>query len=426
MNPPREPVLDRFLRYVAVDTQSVEGADTVPSTAKQLDLARMLVGELAEVGAEDIRLTEHGIVMARVAGNLPQAIPVPVIGLIAHLDTAPAVSGANVKVVIHRDYQGGDIVLPGDPSQVIREAETPALNSLHGDDIITADGTTLLGSDDKAGIAAIMTMLDLLGVNPDLPHGPLAIAFTPDEEPATGIRHFDIEAFGARFAYTVDAGQLGEINNETWNARTATVTFRGVSTHPGYAKDAMVNAIRALADFVTRFPVEARPETTEGREGFLHPYDGSLDVEQSTLTVALRSFDVAGLDAQERILNEMAESTRNACPGTVVDVAVEDRYANIVTVLETAPEVVEAAMEATRRAGLSPVLRPIRGGTDGSALCLRGLPTPDLFTGGQNWHSKLEFNSRRGLEKTTEMLVHLVQVWAEGDGSGRSDTPASA
>jgi tripeptide aminopeptidase len=373
----------------------------------------VLVAELASVGAEDIRLTEHGIVMARLPGNVGAAQSVPVIGLIAHLDTAPAVSGKDVKAVIHRDYAGGDIVLPADPTQVIRAADTPGLEALLGDDIITADGTTLLGSDDKAGIAEIMTLLDILGANPGIPHGPLAIAFTPDEETAQGIQYFDIDAFGAEFAYTVDAGELGEINNETWNARTATVTFEGVSSHPGFAKGSMVNSIRALGDFITRFPAEARPETTEGREGFLHPSEGSLDVERSRLTVGLRSFDVAGLDAQERILREMAGATRKADPGVKVEISVEDRYANIADVLAAVPNVVENALEATRRAGLTPLLRPIRGGTDGSALCLRGLPTPDLFTGGQNWHGKLEFNSRRGLEKSTEMLVELVQVWAE-------------
>jgi tripeptide aminopeptidase len=303
--------------------------------------------------------------------------------------------------------------LPADPTQVIHVAESPVLADLVGDDIITADGTTLLGSDDKAGIAEIMTMVDTLRQNPELPRGPLAIAFTPDEETAQGIRYFDIDAFGATVGYTVDGGGLGEINNETWNARTATVTFVGKGSHPGFAKGAMVNAIYAFADFVAHLPADTRPETTEDRAGFLHPSDGIIDVERSSLTVALRSFDVAGLESQERTLREMAASTRTTFPGITITIDVEERYRNIAEVLAKHPEVVDKAMEATRRAGLNPTLKAMRGGTDGSILCSRGLPAPDLFTGGHNWHSKLEFNSRRGLEQSTEMLVKLVEVWAE-------------
>jgi tripeptide aminopeptidase len=415
IRPPREAPLERFLRYAVIDTQSEEGADRVPSTARQLDLARLLVDELGALGAEDVRLDDFGIVMARFPGNLGDG-GIPVIGFIAHVDTAPGVSGKGVKVVVHRDYRGGDIALPGDASVVIRAADTPVLEQLVGDDIITADGTTLLGSDDKAGIAEIMTMVDILRENPEIERGPLAIAFTPDEETSLGIHHFDVEAFGARFAYTVDGGGLGEINNETWNARTATVTFTGVGAHPGFAKGAMVNSIDALCDFVARLPADARPETTEGRAGFLHPVEGSLGVERSTLSVALRSFEIAGLDAHEQTLRTMADATRAAFPDVGIDIDIQERYRNIGEVLQHHPELVANAMEATRRAGLAPTLKAIRAGSDGSVLCFRGLPTPDLFTGGHNWHSLLEFNSRRGLEKTTEMLVHLVRVWAEGAG----------
>jgi tripeptide aminopeptidase len=412
LNPPLESPLARFIRYAAIDTQSIEGADDVPSSDSQLILARLLARELVPLGAQEVRLDDFGIVMARVPANI-DADGVPVIGLIAHLDTSPAVSGKDVRVIIHKDYRGGDLVLPADRTAVIRAADTPGLGDLVGDDIITADGTTLLGSDDKAGIAEIMTLLDILQQNPAIRHGPLAVAFTPDEETAQGIHRFDVEAFGARFAYTVDGSGLGEINNETWNARTATVTFAGKNMHPGFAKGVMVNAIYALADFITRFPADGRPETTEGRAGFLHPVDGTLDVERSSLTIWLRSFDVAGLDAQERVLREMAAATQTGFPGVTIEIHVEDRYRNILEVLREYPEVVDNAIEATRRTGLTPNLTAIRGGTDGSVLSFRGLPTPDLFTGGHNWHSRLEYNSVRGLEKSTEMLVHLVQLWAE-------------
>jgi tripeptide aminopeptidase len=413
MRPPTEAALDRFLRYAVIDTQSAEGVDRVPSTQKQLDLSRLLVRELEELGAEDVRLDGHGILMARVPGNLPEGAGVPVIGFIAHVDTAPGVSGKDVQPVIHHDYRGGDIVLPADPTAVIEAATTPVLKELIGDDIITADGTTLLGSDDKAGIAEIMTMLDTLRQNPDMPRGPLAIAFTPDEETSTGVHQLDVEAFGATFAYTVDGPGLGEINNETWNARTATITFTGRDSHPGYAKGVMVNTIDAFAHFVTLFPPEQRPHTTEGRAGFLHPMDGGAGIERSTLIIGLRSFEMVGVEAQERTLRDMAEATRSRYPDVGIQIEVAERYRNLGDALEPHPEVVANAVEATRRAGLEPVLKGMRGGTDGSILSFKGLPTPDLFTGGHNWHSVLEFNSRRGLEKSTETLLHLVQVWAE-------------
>jgi len=282
-----------------------------------------------------------------------------------------------------------------------------------GDDIITADGTTLLGSDDKAGIATILTMVDTLRANPEILHGTIAIAFTPDEETGSGIATFDVDGFGAAFAYTVDGDGLGIIYDETWHARTATVTFTGRNTHPGTAKGLMVNSVFALADYVSRLPTDMLPETTEGREGFIHPSRGSIEVERSTLVVDLRDFETAGLEAQERLLRDIAAQTRDAYPDVGIEIAVEDRYRNIKDVLKDQPHLIENAIEATRRAGLTPVVRPIRGGTDGAQLTFRGLPTPDLFTGGYNFHGKLEFNSRRGLEKTTEMLVHLVQIVAE-------------
>src|SRR5215216_1240437 len=302
-----EPVMDRFLRYVKIDTQSQEDQTTTPSTRKQLNLANLLAKELTALGAQNVRVSEFGIVYATVPGNLADNSKVPVIGFIAHMDTSPAVSGENVNAIIHKNYQGGDIVLPKDPTQVITVAKNPVLKKLIGDDIITADGTTLLGSDEKSGCAEIMTMIDTLRQNPQIKHGAIVIAFTPDEEVGTGIEKFDVKGFGAKFAYTVDGEELGEISDETWSARTATVTFQGKSTHPGTAKGIMVNAMYAAGDFLARFPemVPNRPETTEGREGFIHPYSTTMTEEISTIKILLRNFDINGLSAQEEAVKKV-------------------------------------------------------------------------------------------------------------------------
>lgn len=411
--PPKETAMDRFLRYVKIDTQSAEDQNKVPSTAKQLNLANLLVKELKKLGAQNVSVSEFGIVYATVAGNLADNSKVPVIGFIAHMDTSPAVSGENVNVIIHKNYQGGDIVLPKDPTQVITVAQTPVLKTLIGDDIITADGTTLLGSDDKAGIAEIMTMVDTLMQNPQIKHGTLAIAFTPDEEVGGGIDKFDVKAFGAQFAYTVDGKSLGSINEETWAARTATVKFQGLSTHPGTAKNIMINSAYALADYLSRFPKDMLPETTEGRVGFVHPYAGVADIEQSSIKVLLRDFDVSGLDAKEKMLKDMVAQTQAKFPKVKITIDVEENYKNMKVELQKFPQLTENAFEAARRAGLKPFMDPIRGGTDGARLTFRGLPTPNLFTGGNNFHGKLEFNSRKGLEKSTETLLHLVQIFTE-------------
>jgi tripeptide aminopeptidase len=413
IKPPKETALDRFLRYAKIDTQSKDDQETVPSTRKQFNLANLLAKELKDIGAENVRVSEFAIVYATVPGNLPDNSTVPVIGLLAHMDTSPAVSGENVTPVIHKNYQGGDIVLSKDPTQIITVEKSPVLKEMIGDDIITADGTTLLGSDDKSGVAEIMTMIDTLKQNPQLKHGTIAIAFTPDEEVGGGIEKFDIKGFGAQFAYTVDGETLGEISNETWSARTATVTFQGKSTHPGTARGIMVNAMYAAADYLSRFPHDMLPETTEGRVGFVHPYAGTIDVEASSLKILLRDFDVSGLDKQEALLRDMVKATQDKFPEVKIAIEVKEDYKNMKEVLKDYPALTENAMEASRRAGLKPFIKPIRGGTDGSRLTFQGLPTPNLFTGGENFHGKLEFNSRRGLEKTTETLVHLVQIFAE-------------
>ena len=413
--PPSESAMDRFLRYVKIDTQAAEDQPAPPSTKKQLDLARLLEKELKDLGVQDVRMSEWGIVYGMVPGNLADNSKVPTIGFMAHMDTSPAVSGANVNAIIHKNYQGGDIILPNDKSQVITVAQNPGLKELIGDDIITADGTTLLGSDDKSGIAEIMTMIDILKQNPSIKHGNIAIAFTPDEEVGGGIEKFDIKGWGAKFAYTVDGGELGDIANETWSARTATIVFNGKSTHPGTAKGIMINSAYAAGDLLSRFPamIPNRPETTEGREGFIHVSSATMSEETSTIKILLRNFDISGLGAQEEAVKKVVAETQKKYPDVKIDYSSSLGYLNMNEVLKNHPQLTDFAIEAAKRAGVKAQLQPIRGGTDGSRLTAMGLPTPNLFTGGHNFHGKLEFNSRKGLEKSTETLVQLVQIWAE-------------
>ncbi|MBX3291129.1 MAG: peptidase T [Acidobacteria bacterium] len=409
--------MDRFLRYVKIDTQSAEDAGKYPSTEKQLVLARLLERELTALGVRDVRISGEGIVYGMVPGNLADNSKVPTIGFIAHMDTSPAVSGANVNAIIHKNYQGGDIVLPNDKTQVITVEQNPALKNMIGDDIITADGTTHLGSDDKSGIAEIMTMIDILKQNPSIKHGNIAIAFTPDEEVGGPMDEFDIEGWGAKFAYTVDGGELGDISNETWSARTATVTFTGRSTHPGYAKGILINSMYAAGDFLAEFPsmTPNRPETTEKREGFIHPYSAAMNEEVSTIKILLRNFDISGLADQEAAVKRVIARVQSKYQDVKIEYSSELGYLNMKEILKDYPQLTDYAIEAAKRAGITAELRPIRGGTDGSRLTARGLPTPNLFTGGHNFHGKLEWNSRKGLEKSTETLVHLVQIWAENN-----------
>lgn len=412
---PYESAMSRFLRYIKIDTQSAEDAGKFPSTEKQLVLAKLLEKELNGLGVQKVRISDEGIVYGMIPGNLADNSKVPTIGFIAHMDTSPAVSGANVKAIIHKNYQGGDIILPDDKTQVITVEQNPDLKNLIGDDIITAGGTTLLGSDDKSGIAELMTMIDTLKQNPQIKHGNIAIAFTPDEEVGGPMDKFDIEGWGAKFAYTVDGEQLGDISNETWSARTATVTFTGRSTHPGTAKGIMINSSYAAGDFLSRFPemIPNRPETTSGREGFVHPYSTTMSEETSTIKILLRNFDITGLAGQEAAVKRVMAATQSKYPNVKIEYSSVLGYLNMKEVLKDYPQLTDYAIEAAKRAGISAQLRPIRGGTDGSRLTARGLPTPNLFTGGHNFHGKLEFNSRKGLEKSTETLVHLVQIWAE-------------
>lgn len=413
-----QTVVERFLRYVAIDTQSAEDATTFPSTDKQKVLGKMLVEEFQAMGLK-ARMDEHGYVYAELPANGPDTIPT--IGFIAHLDTSPDVSGEGVRPIIHRNYQGGDIVLPGDPGVVIRAAENPALANQIGNDIITADGTTLLGADDKAGIAEILTAVEHLLAHPEIPRGPIKIAITPDEEVGQGTKFFDVEAFGADYAYTVDGETVGEIENETFCADTVVLTVHGVNVHPGYAKGKMVNAIKIAAEIIDQLPKNSlSPETTEGREGYLHPNSITGGVEQTTIKFLVRDFTVEGLKRHEELLRVLADKVMARHPRARLEFEVQESYRNMKYKLDEDPKVVEYALEAVRRVGLQPKLSLIRGGTDGARLCYQGLLTPNIFTGGHNFHSRQEWISVQDMEKAVAVLVELVRVWAEKSTQGQA------
>jgi tripeptide aminopeptidase len=414
--PATESVLDRFKRYVQIDTQSDEDSDTTPSTAKQLDLLKMLHGELLELGVEDASIDDKGYVYGTIPSNLSDGdtARVPVVGFIAHADTSPAVTGAGVKPVVHRNYQGGDIALPGDQSRVIYTSDYPNLEDRYiGMDIVTGDGTTLLGADDKAGIAEIMTAVDLLNQNPEVRHGTLKVGFTPDEEVGRGADHFDVGKFGADFAYTIDGGPLGEIEFETFNAFAAELKLTGVSAHPGYAKDKLVNAIRILADFVQKLPTDLAPETTEQREGYIHPYVVDGQSEQVKLKLLLRDFEMDGIEKQKELLQGYVEEIRGEYPRAEVDLEIKESYRNMRYKIEEEPRLIAYAEEAIRRIGERPHQELIRGGTDGSRLSYMGLPCPNLFAGGEAIHSQLEWVPVQVMEKSSEVIVNLANIWAE-------------
>ena len=404
--------VERFLRYVTFDTQSSETSETYPSTAKQLDLSRHLVEELRALGLSDAGLDEHGYVMATIPATTSKT-NVPVIGLIAHVDTSPEMSGEGVKPIIHRNYQGGDIVLPDDPSAVLRPSEIPYLTQRIGDDIITASGTTLLGADNKSGVAEIVAAAEYLMAHPEIPHGTIRIAFTPDEEVGTGTKYFDVEKFGARYAYTMDGGARGEIEYESFSADAMTITFQGRNTHPGYAKGLMVNSIKVAADFISRLPREMSPETTDGYEGYVHPYVVNASVDKTSVKLLIRDFKTPALKEKEDFLETLARETVAAWPGASYESKVEENYRNMREVLDHHPQVVENAREAIRRAGLEPKEKSIRGGTDGSKLSFMGLPTPNIFAGEQSFHSRYEWVSAQDMEKSVEVIVHLCRIWEE-------------
>ena len=407
-------VLDRFLRYVAYDTQSREDATTYPSTPGQLVLLRDLVLELRAMGIADADMDVHGYVMATIPATTAKP-NVPVIGVIAHVDTSPEMSGADVQPIVHRAYDGRDLVLPDDPEAVLRVADSPYLGECLGHDIVTASGTTVLGADNKSGVAAIMTAAAYLMAHPEIPHGAIRIGFTPDEEVGHGTEHFDVARFGARYAYTMDGGPRGELEYESFSADAITFAFRGFNTHPGYAKGRMVNAIKLAARFIDRLPPDRlSPETTSLREGFVHPYAMQAAVDRTTVKLIVRDFDTAALLEKASWLRTLAQGVVAEVPGASVDVQVEEQYRNMREVLDQQPLVVERAREAIRRAGLQVRERAIRGGTDGSRLSFMGLPTPNIFVGEQNFHSRLEWVSVQDMEKAVDVVVELAKVWEEG------------
>ncbi len=413
MNPIKSRLfLDRFLDYIKYDTQSSENSDTYPSTLKQLELCKRLVQDLWELGLHEIEMTEHGYVFATLLSNVNH--PVPTIGFMGHVDTSPEVSGANVNPVIHKKYKGGDIVLRKDKNQVIEFSNNPALRDCLGHDLITTDGTTLLGADDKAGIAEIIGAMQYMIENPVIQHGKIRIGFTVDEEVGEGTKHLDIKKFGAQYAYTVDGETAGEIEMETFCADTAIVTIKGVNVHPGYARDRMVNGIKIASEFIAKLPKDCMsPETTDGREGYLHPHSVKGSVEQTVITFLVRDFEEEGLKEKENFLDMLCNKFKTKYPQASLTLTIKESYRNMRQILDKYPLVVEYALEAVRRTGIQPKKSFIRGGTDGARLSFAGLPTPNIFAGGHNFHSKKEWISVQDMQRAVETIVNLCTIWAE-------------
>lgn len=411
MSLPTDTVLERFLRYVVVDTQSDPTSSAQPSTEKQKDLGRILEQELKQLGLADAHLDEHGNVYATIPATSEKAVPA--ICFCSHMDTAPDFTGTGVKPQIVRNYQGGDIRLTGDTNQVIKVAEHPELKNQIGHDIVTTDGTTLLGADDKAGVAEIMTAAQYLVSHPEIPHGPVKILFTTDEEIGRGADKVDLKKLGAAFGYTLDGSTIGEIENETFSADGVTITIKGVAIHPGTAKDRMENAIKIAAAIVARLPQDEAPETTEGKQGFIHPVGISGAMEGATLSFIIRDFEEQGLLDKEARLKAITEEVMAAYPGSSFTFTVKEQYRNMKIVLDRHPEVMDNLIEATRRVGLTPKITSIRGGTDGSRLSFMGLPCPNIFTGGHAYHSPLEWVSVQDMETSVKTIVELIKVWEE-------------
>ena len=405
--------VERFLEYVKIDTQSREDSDTFPSTPGQLVLLQRLRDELKALGLEDVSMDQHGYVFATIPSTSKRQ-DVPVVGFLAHVDTSPEMSGEGVKAIIHENYQGQDLVLPDDPTAVIPFEGNPHLAGQIGNDIITASGTTLLGADNKAGVAEIMAATEYLLTHPEIAHGPIRIGFTPDEEVGNGTAHFDVDTFGAYCAYTMDGETLGELQVETFSADSISVTFHGFNTHPGFARGKMVNAIKVAAEFIGRLPKDGlSPETTDGFAGFVHPYVMDAGVESTSVKLLVRDFSTPKLKEMEQLVERLALEAIEVYPGSSVEVNVEESYRNMKEVLDHHPDVVENACEAFRRASLDPRIEPIRGGTDGSRLSFMGLPTPNIFAGEHNFHSRYEWISTSDMHKAVEVIIELCQVWEE-------------
>ena len=405
--------MDRFLRYIRIGTQSEEGVeDRYPSTEGQLELLRLLVDELKEMGMDEVEMDKYGYVTATLPSNLPEGKNPPVIGFIAHVDTSPEAPGDGVKPVIHENYQGGEIVINEEKGLVLTPEDNPVLKDNIGNDIITTDGNTLLGADDKAGVAEIMTAMHFLLEHPEIPHGKIRVAFTPDEEVGNGTKFFDVKKFGADLAYNMDGGTMGEVENENFNAAMATFRLEGYNVHPGYAKDKMKNSIRALGDIITRLPRDMAPETTEKREGYLHPHHAEGRVSLSELKVLIRDFDLEGMEEKEALLKRIADEVSTLNPGVKVSLDIKESYKNMRYQLDKDQRVVDYALKAVEMAGIEPKLNLIRGGTDGSRLSYMGLPTPNIFAGGQNFHSVKEWVPVQAMEKAVEVIVNIARLFA--------------
>lgn len=405
-------VSERFLRYVTVDTQSDPLSETIPSTEKQKDLSRILEKELKAIGLDDAHLDEWGYVYATIPANVDKKIPV--ICFCSHVDTSPDSSGANVKPIVHKNYQGQDIVLPDDITQVITSREHPYLQKKLGEDIITASGTTLLGADDKAGVAIIMDFAQYLMAHPEVKHGTIKILFTPDEEIGRGVNKVDMEKLGADFGYTLDGGERGSYTDETFSADGVTVTFNGVSAHPGYAKGKMVNALKIAATFLDLLPKDQfSPETSESREGFVHPVRVEGMAEKAMVEFIIRDFETLRLKMHETRLEQFARQAVGRFPGSSYTFDIKEQYRNMKDVIKDHPEIGQHVEEAMKRTNIKFEKHSARGGTDGSRLSFMGLPCPDIFTGEMAFHGKHEYVSIQDMQKSVEVLVNLVQVWAE-------------
>ena len=405
-------VLERFLRYVKIDTQSDATSPTCPSTEKQKNLSRLLVEELLEMGISDAHMDDDGYIYATIPSNTDKKVPV--ICFCSHVDTAPDCSGANVKPIVHKNYQGGDIVLPDDTSQVIRPADHPHLKDMIGKDIVTASGTTLLGADDKSGLAEIMDAANHLIKHPEIKHGKIRILFTPDEEIGRGVDKVDMEKLGADYGYTMDGEEAGSLEDETFSADGATITIQGVSVHPGYAKGKMEHAMKIAGDILARLPkYHLSPETTEGREGFIHPTTIEGELEKATIGFIVRDFTEEKLHEHEALLEKIMNDVLLHYPNSTAELKIKEQYRNMHDVLKDLPQVADNAEEAIRRTGLTPKKSSIRGGTDGSRLSFMGLPCPNIFAGGHSFHSRQEWVCVQDMEKAAETIVHLAMVWEE-------------
>jgi tripeptide aminopeptidase len=402
----------RFLRYVTIDTQSDPYSSSCPSTEKQKDLGKVLVEELLAMGIVDAHVDEHGYVYATLPSNTSKQVPV--LCYCSHMDTSPDCSGAGVKPIIHKNYQGQDLVLPDDPKQVLYLAEHPDLNEQLGNDIITASGTTLLGADNKAGLAEIMDCVHFLLNNPEIKHGTIKLLFTPDEEIGRGVNKVDLQKLGAEVAYTVDGETLGSLENETFSADGAVIRIAGVASHPGFAKGKMESALKIAAELIAALPKnESSPESTEGKQGFIHPVAIKGSVEETIIELILRDFTDEGLVAHANYLRKLTEEVLKAYPNATYNLKTTEQYRNMKQVLDQHPKLTELGLEAIRRAGISPKLQSIRGGTDGSRLSFMGLPCPNIFAGEHAFHSKLEWVSVQDMHKAVETLVHLAVLWEE-------------